>query len=103
MWIDRSSNKRRVTRTLAAGSNARCFLCRCRDLPEHLVQLAAGIAARKFGERALLCHLLRRFHEAGPGRTREGATNADAAHAEIGGLLEREAGRTDQKIDRPWV
>ena len=45
-------------------------------LAEHLVEFAAGITVREFGERPLLRHLLRCPHEAGPRDPRQRAADA---------------------------
>ena len=46
---------------------------------------------------------LRRLHEAAPGGARQRTADADAAHAEIFGFLQRQAGRADQQVDRLWM
>src|SRR3954466_1383721 len=69
-------------------------------LAEHLVELAAGIAAAELGKRALLRHLLRGAHEAAPGGACQRTADADPADAEIGGFLQRQAGAANQQVER---
>src|SRR5580698_2682013 len=69
---------------------------------EHLVQLATGIALGEFCEGALLGDLLRRAHEACPGRTCQRTADADPAHTEVSGLLNRQTRGSDQEVDGLW-
>src|ERR1043166_858870 len=74
-----------------------CLICLA---AEHLVELATRKTVAEFGEGALLRDLARGFHETRPGGPRRRAADADAAHAEVRGLRDAQAGRADQQVER---